>query len=455
MKVDLQMEYLSSKTRVTIQKLSIYIFLTTSLIQIANASVFCEKENQYYDLQTQKCEYCAEGCAQCTSADSCLKCQNDELFVDSSDGNCKFCTPGQFYNQTSGTCENCKCYNSNENRCFTEDFCPVCPVGQYLNLDTFQCSSSCPVDQDMIVIENHTAVKDNVAYCRGEIIYVDPTSLSALELGTFKNPYKCSRKAIQELYNYLPGETKPYQILIKEGTFSVIRLFAAQNFIVGAFNLTISSKSFNTTYKIGQGLITQLEINNLYQKGDMMVLRSNRVTINYYGKAIRSPTPANIEITNSLLITDYLNEGIMLLSDCSLTTYSQTWGQVTVRNFTQKGQRFIVLQTPFFNIQTLFNVTVDNFTSRAFARQEDTSKNVLTIDSTSLCPIETDNITKNLIVKNLYISSDAHTMDSAVNYQIIFAQKSDLNKRPIICQYENITTADQLLYQRLPQDQQI
>eukprot|EP00347_Sterkiella_histriomuscorum_P015006 403358672 len=246
---------------------------------------------------------------------------------------------------------------------------------------------------------------------------------------TLSNAHQVVQKAIQELYNYLPGETKPYQILIKEGTFSVLRLYVAQNFIVGAFNLTISTYSAKNSSELGPQA-------TIHMKSD------ERVTINYYGKAIRSPTPANIEITNSLLITDYLNEGIMLLSDCSLTPYSQTWGQVTVRNFTQKGQRFIVLQTSFFNIQTLFNVTVDNFTSRAFARQEDTARNVLTIDSTSLCPIDSDNITKSLIVKNLYMSSDAHTMDSAVNYQILFAQKSDLNKRPIICQYENITTAD-------------
>eukprot|EP00347_Sterkiella_histriomuscorum_P008538 403344714 len=217
----------------------VYLILLSSLMQITNADVQCEKENQYYDLQTLKCEYCAEGCAQCTSADSCLKCQNEELFVDSSDGICKFCSPGQFFNKTSSTCENCNCFSANDNRCYSDNFCPVCPEGQYLNLDTYQCSTNCPIGQDMIVIQNLPIVNDNVAYCRGDTIYVDPSSTSALELGTFNNPYKCSRKALQEVFNYLPGDIKPYKILIKEGTINVLRLFASQNFIVGVYNLTI------------------------------------------------------------------------------------------------------------------------------------------------------------------------------------------------------------------------
>eukprot|EP00347_Sterkiella_histriomuscorum_P004502 403360219 len=378
-------------------------------------------------IQTQIIKDCAEGCAQCTSEDSCLKCQNDELFVDRSDGVCKFCIPGQFFNQTSGTCENCKCYNSNENRCFTQEFCPVCPVGQYLNLDTFQCSSSCPVGLDMIVIENHTAVKDNVAYCRGELIYVDPTSLSALELGTFKNPYKCSRKAIQELYNYLPGETKPYQILIKEGTFSVLRLYVAQNFIVGAFNLTISTYSANNQSELGPQATIHMKSDERLRLDNIVRDKQFILKGGYDGSQIECQISKHNFYKGQLLIIMEKQSGLQLQQ-------------------IQKSQilclSLIILMKALCCCLIVHQQHTVRPGDKAFARQEDTSRNILTIDSTSLCPIDSDNITKNLIVKNLYISSDAHTMDSAVNYQIIFAQKSDLNKRPIICQYENITTAN-------------
>lgn len=54
---------------------------------------------------------------------------------------------------------------------------------------------------------------------------MDPTSTSALELGTFANPYKSIRKPLIELFNYLPVDTKPYSILIHENTFDEIKTF--------------------------------------------------------------------------------------------------------------------------------------------------------------------------------------------------------------------------------------
>ena len=49
-------------------------------------------------------------------------------------------------------------------------------------------------------------------------MYVDPTSLKHLELGTLEFPYKSIYHPLVELFNYLPVQDKSYTVKILAGT---------------------------------------------------------------------------------------------------------------------------------------------------------------------------------------------------------------------------------------------
>ena len=46
---------------------------------------------------------------------------------------------------------------------------------------------------------------------------------------------------------------------------------------------------------------------------------------------MRTYNPMNLWIENSTLITDWMNEGIIIVSDCSLLNKNAIWGTIMIR----------------------------------------------------------------------------------------------------------------------------
>lgn len=56
---------------------------------------------------------------------------------------------------------------------------------------------------------------------------------------------------------------------------------------------------------------------------------------------MKSVTPSNIIIRNTYIRTEYINEGLILTSDCTILTNNQIWGDVIFENFTITGDRYL------------------------------------------------------------------------------------------------------------------
>ncbi|CDW83497.1 UNKNOWN [Stylonychia lemnae] len=270
--------------------------------------------------------------------------------------------------------------------------------------------------------------------------------------------------ALVELFNYLQADKKSYEILIKEGEQE--KLSGLQN------------PAYNINDKIQQGLITEAEMNLISLKSELVIIRNKisdsneqkrflflydiqhraisfevrdtlfnnqkyiqKIQFYLYGKIMRSSNPLNLKILNSTIVTDYINEGIILLSDCSQRQNNSYEGEILFSGLKVVGQRYLVMQQPLIYIQTLYNVTVDNSEIRSFSSINDASKQQLSIESTSLCPLNADQKIKKTQLTNSYISSDAiNGRDQAqIQYNVNCGQRSDFNKRIQQCIIENLT----------------
>ncbi|CDW86055.1 UNKNOWN [Stylonychia lemnae] len=303
--------------------------------------------------------------------------------------------------------------------CADKNICLKCPENKYLSLLTFQCLESCDKNtEDQISISYHETLKSSFKYCRQRKIFVDPTSISYLELGTQQYPYKTIRLPLIELFNYLPGQTQSYQIMQKGNTTDYIQTLFNQQLVLNAINLTIM------TYQDLNETITQIFQQQQQQLTEAtLFIQSNAV--------FKKSTSTRF----SIIEEDY---NIAMKISTQELSYSVS-GNILFRNFTSKGQRYLNVALPHIQLQTLKNVTLEYSTFRSFSTQIDANKQQVAIDSSSLCPINKDNLTRTIQFANNYISSDARIRDPSLQYAIVCTQRSDLGKRNIACICENLT----------------
>jgi hypothetical protein len=71
-------------------------------------------------------------------------------------------------------------------------------------------------------------------------IFVDPSSKAYLELGTKSFPYKTMKLPLIELFNFLPIDSNPFTIYVKENTTDYIKDLFTNQIVLNAQNLTIT-----------------------------------------------------------------------------------------------------------------------------------------------------------------------------------------------------------------------
>ena len=130
----------------------------------------------------------------------------------------------------------------NANGGFTDlpnEFCLVCPTGEFLDLNTYLCDASCPVTAPFeIQVDLPYGTADAVetySFCRGFDIYVDTGSLMPIELGTKEYPYKEIEDAFLEVFSALDTATVALNIYLKSGSDNA--LYAKTNLGVVIINL--------------------------------------------------------------------------------------------------------------------------------------------------------------------------------------------------------------------------
>ncbi|CDW88885.1 UNKNOWN [Stylonychia lemnae] len=246
------------------------------------------------------------------------------------------------------------------------------------------------------------------------------------------------------------------------GNQSIIYIQTSQAFanqLYFRFSLIVNL-AYNINAKIQQGLMTESELNLISLKSELVIIRStvkftnlliksnNHILFPFLLKLLLDDISKSNEekrflflILNSTIVTDYINEGIILLSDCSQRQINSYEGEIEFSGLRVVGQRYLIMQQPLIYIQTLNNVTIDNSELRSFSSINDANKQQLLIESTRLCPFNADQKVKKTQLTNSYISSDAINGkdQSQIQYSISCRQSSDLNKRIQQCIIENLT----------------
>ncbi|CDW77117.1 UNKNOWN [Stylonychia lemnae] len=303
------------------------------------------------------------------------------------------CSSGHFLNNITNSCDECSC-GVRDSKCIERNICLECDINQAFDLNLLQCVDACSDQDEKATIPFHPYLKRQFKYCR--------------QLGTLQYPFKSMVSALVELFNYLQADKKPYEILIKEGEQEKL-------------------------YGLQKHMQQWIQINQEISQSQIFKL-AKLLPINYI---LDFPSL----ILNSTIVTDYINEGIILLSDCSQRQINSYEGEIEFSGLRVVGQRYLVIQQPLIYIQTLYNVTVDNSELRSFSSINDASKQQLSIESTSLCPFNADKKIKKTQLTNSYISSDAINGkdQTQIQYNINCGQRSDFNKRIQQCIIENLT----------------
>ena len=95
-------------------------------------------------------------------------------------------------------------------------------------------------------------------------------------------------------------------------------------------------------------------------------------------------------MTNSVVQTDYLNNGINIQTDCSLTNSYANYGDIVFQNFTLQGERYLSINQPIIYLLTINNITINNSTFKSYAKRTDANKKQIHHDTVNNCKVLTN-----------------------------------------------------------------
>ena len=109
-----------------------------------------------------------------------------------------------------------------------------CPAGQVLDLTTNTWVINCNLDSQILI--NDTPIWRDFDY------YVDPSSSSLVELGSYSYPYKSIGLVFVELMNYHAHSNRTINVFLREGTINELQI--AKNYIINT--TLVNFKSYST-----------------------------------------------------------------------------------------------------------------------------------------------------------------------------------------------------------------
>ncbi|CAI2371351.1 unnamed protein product [Moneuplotes crassus] len=196
-------------------KLNIIITLLLMIILNTHAETNCIDG---FFLKNSKCFKCHISCKACESYNSCTIC-NDNFVKNDTSTRCDYsgCPDGEYYSESGGACTSCG--SSCNFLCAYQSHCLSCPSGEFLDLDTMTCVSTC---NSTTQIQISDAQLNNVPLCRSFVYYVDPLSASPVELGTLQHPYKELESVLVELMNFHTNNGRSITVNIMESSINYI-----------------------------------------------------------------------------------------------------------------------------------------------------------------------------------------------------------------------------------------
>lgn len=136
----------------------------------------------------------------------------DYMFYNPSTRSCEFCPDGEFYSQTSSTCE---VWTSCDGACKSQISCLQCSPGELLDLETLTWGTTCNgiiLDGPMFSVG---PIWRNLASTLMIQYYVDPHSSEVLELGTYQYPFRSLKAVNYEILTFLSHSVSAVMVYTK------------------------------------------------------------------------------------------------------------------------------------------------------------------------------------------------------------------------------------------------
>eukprot|EP00347_Sterkiella_histriomuscorum_P015814 403355584 len=318
----------------------------------------------YFNSEMQICEKCDGTCLNCTDSQSCTQCSNEFMqFKDIQGASlCQYCPSGSFYTQS--LCQECDCQGG---LCIENGKCLICEnENQAFDLNTLECVNACSPDSYLIkaqIFQNQALLQ--FTYCKDSNLFVDSTSQQYLELGTRTYPYKTY------------DENNVNQLGKKSDLF----ISTNEHFQRNEDDLLIYA------YDIQHNSI------NLYN-----------LHFDLAGSIFQTEDPLNFQLINSTIRNEYQNFAISIVTDCSRSNKSATYGDIIIRNVSLIGDSIFEQKRPLFQIYTINNVTFNNNTISTFTELSNANRFHFDLNSVDNCkaPIN-DTRTKTYQFTNIFL----------------------------------------------------
>ena len=241
------------------------------------------------------------------------------MYIKSKKGYCEFWNQGEYFDTTTGQCEDwdrtCGLYWHYQTSWFEWQ------EGEFLDTDTLTCVTAC--NYPKISINDSQFSVENV--WRSPNFYVNPSSTSILEIGSIEHPYKSMKPLMSEILNHHSNQDKEISIYIKENTNMYLE--DETNYIINITKVSLTSYSDSgsdpimatlyptktvqsgenkkTAFSILQN--TDLDLDKVIAESDMTVAEIGRIQI---GDVTILLLRSNFEMSNIEVKKEYSDSEI-------------------------------------------------------------------------------------------------------------------------------------------------
>ncbi|CDW78461.1 UNKNOWN [Stylonychia lemnae] len=144
---------------------------------------------------------------------------------------------------------------------------------------------------------------------------------------------------------------------------------------------------------------------------------------------------------NSTIQTDWIKQGIKIIAECSLLENNANFGDITLRNVTLYGEKYLTISEPMIFINSINNITVDQCSFKSYTKLGDPNLHQVLIDSVDSCMVTdiNDKRIRYLNYTNNYQTTETKDWQDSVSLVSIQIGRGGDQVRKIVEIIENIT----------------
>jgi len=189
------------------------------------------------------CRVCHSSCKTCENCSQCTNCKDSYTSLPNGLWEIELCPDSKFFSVSAGQWTDCT--SSCDYLWAYQSHCFVWPTGEFLDLDTMTWVGVWNSDNQISITDTQL---NNIPIWRSFTYYVDSSSDSVTELGTYDHPYKDLSSVFVELFNFHSHSDRSIIIKVHEDTTNYIM---QGTYILNITNVLIESysKTSSVPYK--------------------------------------------------------------------------------------------------------------------------------------------------------------------------------------------------------------